>query len=337
MNEHGESLTEWRKDGTAETLALVHKRYFALDSGSTDYLALRWYDVVEAYSSLHLTFPEKDRSVALAGYAKEYEKAFAASQARHNSSTWFRTSKTSQYRYIAGLWTYQPHIDILWEQASPGPHRHLSAYPSWSWTSLYAPVLWINRDIHKNSQNRKDRVFISSKWGTPMYSELRIQDNTAGCGHATITMKTRLQLVMIERLLKGWQLEHLYVEQYRPRATDNLFRAVRTTCNASRLCGWASLERSRAINTTDPIQEGLPAPDPIAEEGEIQAILISTTGLIPDDFRAGYWLPWSRASNVLFVQHLGENRYERVGVGLLFGRDVDRRWAKNEPQAIVLV
>lgn len=33
---------QWRQDGTPETLALVHKRYFDLDSGMPEFLELRW-------------------------------------------------------------------------------------------------------------------------------------------------------------------------------------------------------------------------------------------------------------------------------------------------------
>nr|OQO30901.1 hypothetical protein B0A51_03184 [Rachicladosporium sp. CCFEE 5018] len=337
INEHGESLEAWRPDGSPKPSGLVLKRLFPFDVGSTAYLTLRWYDVIEAYSALRFTYPEKDRMVALSGFAKEFEAAITASNSRTRDRSWVQTA-IIRHQYVAGLWTQQRHVDLLWEQAHPGRHVRLVNHPSWSWTSLYSEVLWIDRKVHKIKVMGDERVSSSSKWTTPAYANLTINSNSDLGGFPSIEMRTNLQTVVVDRLLKGWEIECLFVTHYRPWITDDLCRAVRSTGVGARLCGWASLERSRSEAAVEaPGESADHSPDDEVAGAEMLALLVSKTGLLSDECRGGYWYPYSRAYNVLFVKHLSDNKYERLGVGVLFGKDVDRGWAKHEPHDIVLV
>jgi hypothetical protein len=51
----------------------------------------------------------------------------------------------------------------------------------------------------------------------------------------------------------------------------------------------------------------------------------------------GYWLPWNDLHYVLFLRRLGNNLYQRAGVGVLFGKDVEREFHLADESEIALV
>lgn len=51
----------------------------------------------------------------------------------------------------------------------------------------------------------------------------------------------------------------------------------------------------------------------------------------------GYWLPWNDLLYVLFLRRLGNNLYQRAGVGVLFGKDVDPEFHLGDEGEIALV
>lgn len=84
---------------------------------------LRWETLVQEYSSCSLTFPEKDKLVALSGIAKAFG---------------------DPADYLAGLWPDNLGILLLWEPAN-GATRHKSFIaPSWSWASINGGVEFNN-------------------------------------------------------------------------------------------------------------------------------------------------------------------------------------------------
>ncbi|CAG9975211.1 unnamed protein product [Clonostachys byssicola] len=96
---------------------------------------LRWESVVEEYSSCDLTYPEKDRLVALSGIGRAFG---------------------SPADYLAGLWRDDIAKQLLWR---PGQHvkRH-AAYiaPSWSWASMNGSVtygnIWDDHDLDEQAK-----------------------------------------------------------------------------------------------------------------------------------------------------------------------------------------
>ncbi len=96
---------------------------------------LRWDTLVQEYSSCSLTFPEKDKLVALSGIAKAFG---------------------DPADYLAGLWPDNLGILLLW-QPSKGTTRHKSFIaPSWSWASMDGGVEFENiwDDGELDSQKR---------------------------------------------------------------------------------------------------------------------------------------------------------------------------------------
>ena len=130
-----------------------------------------WESVVENYSGLTLSETEKDRISALAGVAGE----FAAALASH-------TNRAARATFIAGLWTGDIHRGLLWSQASPGRHRRLDGFPSWSWPSIDVAVRW---PLRVWTPNRIDRSFEMSglvsatpEW-TRRFAEANVSVNAA--------------------------------------------------------------------------------------------------------------------------------------------------------------
>ena len=84
---------------------------------------LRWETLVQEYSSCSLTFPEKDKLVALSGIAKAFG---------------------DPADYLAGLWPDNLGILLLWEPSKGAtPHKSFIA-PSWSWASMNGGVEFKN-------------------------------------------------------------------------------------------------------------------------------------------------------------------------------------------------
>lgn len=86
-----------------------------------------WHELVTGYSGLQLSF-EKDRLPALAAISQR------AAQRR-----------TTDDRFLAGLWMDSLLVDLLWAATYKGrlANRQTGcAVPSWSWVSVQSPVWW---------------------------------------------------------------------------------------------------------------------------------------------------------------------------------------------------
>lgn len=79
-----------------------------------------WFDTVEAFSPLKLTYHEKDSLAALSGVAK------TTGQLERGDT------------YVAGIWLESLHMELCWHALHPlGPGRSKEcAAPSWSWASI---------------------------------------------------------------------------------------------------------------------------------------------------------------------------------------------------------
>ncbi|EWY89974.1 hypothetical protein FOYG_07612 [Fusarium oxysporum NRRL 32931] len=84
-----------------------------------------WHRTVQEYSRLNLTY-ESDKTIALAGVAQRMQR------------TW------PDDIYLAGIWEKHLPLDLLW-MVWPTPKvekPRLTRYPSWSWASVKAQVMW---------------------------------------------------------------------------------------------------------------------------------------------------------------------------------------------------
>ncbi|KAK4031240.1 heterokaryon incompatibility protein-domain-containing protein [Parachaetomium inaequale] len=96
-----------------------------------------WWDIVEAYSTLDLSFPETDRLLALSGIATEFQEARSLANKGGIPVTLCN---------VAGMWLEDIHLSLLWQQKDQSTKevsgRLRSWIPSWSWASLVNSVSW---------------------------------------------------------------------------------------------------------------------------------------------------------------------------------------------------
>lgn len=94
------------------------------DSSTVDALVI-WNRALKEYSRLELSFPARDRLVAISGVTENLAKHMIDSQ------------------YIAGLWQSDFVRQLLWRRVSSGTVvdlTELSGPPSWSWASISGAV-----------------------------------------------------------------------------------------------------------------------------------------------------------------------------------------------------
>lgn len=166
-----------------------------------------WYKFAAAFSGLHLTYPDKDRVIALSGLKVEFKNAISASD--------------SSRRYVEGIWIDHAYVGLLWRKTSNGRFARLGSHPTWSWTSFYGEVKWPNLP-------KLRPAFISLQCHEPM------ETHSAA---AAIVIKSKIQRVIVDRFFKGWEMKHFFEAKICPAHVDDHYRAVRTKQKSRRLCG----------------------------------------------------------------------------------------------------
>lgn len=134
-NQLGEEIGLTLDDRLNAAPALSIKSSLHLERYSAEAVYCGWEGVVEQYSSLAFSYPDKDRIMALLGVARE----FAAMLGRMPCHKGLEIAKDG---FIAGLWKGDLHRGLLWEQVAPGTHERLSRFPTWSWASINSAVRW---------------------------------------------------------------------------------------------------------------------------------------------------------------------------------------------------
>ncbi len=121
--------TSWdRSTGTVSKISLDRDLrvynpiplFSATDANAVDYHI--WGDVVTKYTACDLTFPAKDKFIAISGIARNL---------------------CAGDRYLAGLWSNDLPNQLNWMTGSPSTQcRRSSTWraPSWSWASIDGPV-----------------------------------------------------------------------------------------------------------------------------------------------------------------------------------------------------
>jgi hypothetical protein len=138
-NEHREMLEASNKEDDRKEVELTLKAAFSFDKERPEDL---WWDVVEAYSVYELTFPGKDRLLALSGIAAEFSEATKRKTAVKGRREG-RDGLAHVDVYVSGLWLNDITRGLLWQQkGSPGGCQRAPGMPIWSRTSLIGPVTW---------------------------------------------------------------------------------------------------------------------------------------------------------------------------------------------------
>ncbi|CAO2649627.1 Nn.00g070120.m01.CDS01 [Neocucurbitaria sp. VM-36] len=296
-----------------------------------------WYHALEVYSGQHLTKPEMDRILAVAGLAKEVAPILA------NPKKMSEVQSGAQNEvYVAGLWLRDIFHGLLWEMehAKPRSAGKVQELPSWSWASLMTQVKWPERCkgtkaaftvtgicfvkrkqhdlpdqlVYENGKTRPSNPANDAAQFDPtnMFSCLHI------CGRLH-TVHVRGYLDTDENLKRA-ALSTAYSPT--PKSCD--WRAICSAFRPDIIAGWGSLEQFESHPTA------------CADFGvAVYALHVSTRQL-----RHGFWLKTTvPVLDVLFLEEVEgvSNVFRRLGVGRIADRMLIAEFEEAEERDIQLV
>ncbi|KAI1423830.1 heterokaryon incompatibility protein-domain-containing protein [Xylaria sp. FL1777] len=317
-------------------------------SVTTDYstvedIASGWRKVVEEYSRLQLTKLPEDRLVALSGVANEYGRAVEARQGERRSSGANSDDVTLRYTYVCGSWF--PEVqDLLWEQAEPGPRIRAGGIPTWSWASM--------------------GTTITTATGNNVPSGLAVRWSKSYRRSNDCVLEDFVRLPVDPDILRpafdltdGYAPNNVYGNDgrfalYSLFADENdctiaanitghqasfgreMWRRVTTPQTPGTIAGWASVEHPDF--QTDASCEC---------DGAIFALVVAVARKVQGGWLMGNLSLYLTAYQVLYLRRVqvpgfetkGRDCYERIGVGRLFGDEVDMRYAVTDKAGVWLV
>lgn len=312
-----------------------------------------WYKIVEEYSSKELSF-YSDYVTALSGIAAEYELFM---QIRGNppylSGIWIGDAYCEKQQGVSrSIWQKKQDKDDKLERKV----ERVRGIPSWSWASLPALVSWDHIYPHRKKLiaacNITEATSISESKPSESWKlswkkgNSSISDNSASI--APIEVSSPRESVVINQLKMSGKIQRVFTrgghpsdvdpntllsletedeeepiprfifnERYKSFGYQSLKAFVFSDTRPNFVAGWASLD-SPGYGPIEAASE---------EDGvhRVYALWVMTEKRAePFGLSLGYWLPWNNFYHVLFLRKKGDHLYQRVGVGILFGKDIDR-------------
>ncbi|KAK0513040.1 hypothetical protein JMJ35_005057 [Cladonia borealis] len=334
-----------------------------------------WEDIVAKYSGLGLTYLTRDRLMALAGVASEVGRTIKALKVTSSIPGPILSDDVLARQYVCGLWLTHIHRGLIWEQATPGFRERLPGIPTWSWASMASHVTdgddkrvltgmrvrWPRKDFYQRQRqmvcaiHKATTVPVDIQNLLPQFSDRPVPDYVPEYEYGNenrfvvLTIYSPLMPIQIERLLSVVDADLAdevtsalgnrsdeYESDPRIMHLDHpsrkgLWRCICLPTDPSRIVGWASVEHPE-----------LQSDEKIASSsGSIYALFLERCE------EKGGWFHWGSAliSRVVFTILLvrrvsipGFNEsFERVGVGRLFGEEVNRRYLSTEKTTMSLV
>jgi len=337
------------------------KMSYALITTAAEGYSNLWFDIAEAYSTLALTKAE-DRVIALAGVAKEFRGALEAVKPNPRQSG--PSSEAIQKQglaYLSGIWLRDIHHSLLWQQNPPftkhcNPPARVSGFPTWSWTSVPCPVTWERTDPAVRVRQEARVLAVVNNKGVRFVCHVDSPSAQTPANAATAPARLRLTnpsqrafdidtkfaalrirapllwVVAREQLSRATgdpsvQILHELSgckETQGPWNQRNFWRNICSMERDDEICGWGSFEH--------PEYHG----ENLGQE--VLALLVSTRLVTGRGYSLGCIMPWHTVYSVLFVRGVeGLACYERIGVGRLFGKEVDRGYRRAAWREMELV
>ncbi|KAL0944688.1 uncharacterized protein CTRU02_202575 [Colletotrichum truncatum] len=305
-----------------------------------------WETIVKTYTATNLT-KDSDRMVALAGIAKEFGDALFANQSLHD----FGSTEVSVDKYGCGLWLSGLCRALLWEQVRIGwpPHDRNDQFPTWSWASISTKIDWpqvpqrgkiwrlvpgIGTQIQVEDQCRLIEARIVRPKDNPV-SVLRqttwdfqpADQYSPDCAFVILYLEAPLQPVTIHSYFDSKEdVRAMEKIIHRPAPDESTYeglewRTVSLRSYPENIVGYASVEHPELQ------VDGSKSDNSV----EVFALLLSTLRGVDGGNVVGNLLPWHDVYNVVYLRKTnvvagaavsGDDIYERVGTGRLFGHDV---------------
>jgi len=315
----------------------AHLRLKASFHFSNDNILDFWYSVLGVYSGQHLTKPELDRILAIAGVAKEVAPILANPKRLPSLE-----NKTQDEVYIAGLWLRDIHHGLLWEEhhtATPCTSKSEEA-PSWSWASLIAALQWPSRSKGTTDALKITGICFRQQKRHDLPDYLVSQGHRLRPSNAMTEQPTFDPTNMFSCLHVRGRLHTVHVRGYleteenlESAALSTSYSPIPKSCNWRAICsvfrpdiiaGWGSLERLE------------PHPTACDDVGiAVYAVHVSTRYM-----SHGLWIKTSTpVFDILFLDELeaGSNTFRRLGVGRIADRELAAEFEGAEERDFRLV
>lgn len=114
----------WLKNATRKSSKIHTSIYPVIPWKGMQRCQEQWLEVIQAYSGCYVTY-ESDKLVAISGIARMMKKEMNC-------------------QCMAGIWRRDLEHQLLWKVSQWRDSAHPCRVPSWSWTSLDAPVKMSN-------------------------------------------------------------------------------------------------------------------------------------------------------------------------------------------------
>ncbi|KLU81098.1 hypothetical protein MAPG_00193 [Magnaporthiopsis poae ATCC 64411] len=338
QNSYGEHLTTWQDE--QPVLSDFPRKTFVDFSTATREPGRIWRDIVEAYSALELSCPDKDRLFALSGVLAEFSLARKA-----------RYAVSDHDLYASGLWLSDLHRGLLWQQKHrplPGvDDAKIANMPSWSWASFPGPATW---EMFRRPQE-VNNVCEIPEMGTA-------DGNTFTVGPDDVRAYAEAEAFITRICLRSRALPVTAWEEYTPLELSDLpvpvpaplggshnapFRKLslaptpadggsNSNSNTRHVCGWASFE---AAGFQD--QRGF-----ADGSKETLALHVLTSRASHGWMERGLFLGWKPAHCVILMRRADnsedrEPEYRRIGVGALWGARATAALNKADMRDVWLV
>jgi hypothetical protein len=304
-----------------------------------------WYHALEVYSACYLTKPDQDRILAVAGLGKEVGQILI-----NPKQELAIEAEIQNEMYLSGLWLYDIHHGLLWEEdhsSQPWTTR-VNNTPSWSWSSLMTKVKWPERDqgakeafrvtgvcLRRRDRHERPEHMVVGKRVFQRFDDTGPENIAGGLQKvlfdptnmfACIHIRGKLHTVHVRGYLETE--ENLYIAAfstaYGTSPTACRWRAICSPSRPEIIIGWGSLEQLRTEPTS------------CADYGiAVHALHVSTRYI-----RSGLLIKRTDpVLDVLFLEeiHGGNHMYKRLGVGRIADGQLIKEFHKSKDQAIQLI
>ncbi|KAI8654568.1 HET domain-containing protein [Fusarium keratoplasticum] len=318
----------------------------------------RWYTIVAGYSSTDLTFPSKDHLVAISGVAGEYEKVVKASWQRKRQERLIARSMARRGKeyvppvstYAFGLWREDLHHGLLWRSRAPQAAACTCGAPSWSWLSLCSPVVWFNR--HRGTEKALQIIQVPVHApGDPKALKNRALHLNGRLVKVLVKgaeeSPQNIREMRVEQLFETWRAREMTGEMTREPQNiikgklksarfDEVYYAVHSKARPDDVAGWASLDEPQhygGVDCVDIFSDEVIACH-VTTRHNVRSSRLSKFEVQAPLFRGRYR---GKVYDVLFLRELGENVYQRIGVGSIFDTDLMKEFVKGGKTRFKLV
>ncbi|KAK4228092.1 heterokaryon incompatibility protein-domain-containing protein, partial [Podospora fimiseda] len=309
---------------------------------TVDQILTTWEYLMLKYCALNFTKLEQDRILALSGVAKEFERALQTAAkgsvvdfAYGNFFVWESQLNDASLRGL--LWQENP-----WDEINLRQKLRVLDVPTWSWASMIQrtgnngdlvgmTVMWNSHFEKKVDKGDKNICQLKGISAVPSDVTLtpRISDpDLVFTPTPEYQNHTPLRVLELHGRLYPFRVHGLFADdderdavaklthrRRNPPPARRAWRRVTLDTNSTEVIGWASIESPEFQNQKNERDSAL-----------VYALFVRRLPRMEGGYGWGYWTDWHTVFEVLFLKKVekGLNYYERVGMGRVFGPEVEK-------------